>query len=88
MKEISLHIPSIAAEQTVELEVTVNGQKRHMHYRVENFDWTEGGESHQERIGWLRRAIEAYDPRWELVQIGMPDNNLVPVMFRQRFEHN
>ena len=28
--------------------------------------------------------IESYDSGWELVQIGVPDGNLVPVMFRQR----
>lgn len=87
MNEICIHVPTLRDEQTVEVEVTVNGERRLMNYRVESFDWTLGGRDVRGRIDRLRSLINAYDPEWELVQIGIPDGDLVPVMFRQR-RHN
>ena len=84
MNEICIHVPSLKAQQSVEVEVTFNGKKRLMNYRVETFDWTLGGTDPAGRIERLRSMIADYDADWELVQIGVPDNDLVPVMFRQR----
>lgn len=84
MNEICIHVPSLREQQTVELEVTLNGKKQLMNYRVEAFDWTDGGTDFEGRIERLRELIDAYDDGWELVQIGIPDNEYVPVMFRQR----
>lgn len=87
MNEICIHVPTLRDEQTVEVEVTVDGKRRLMNYRVETFDWTLGGRDVRGRIDRLRSLIDAYDPGWELVQIGIPDGDLVPVMFRQRQHH-
>lgn len=84
MNEICIHVPSLDKQQTVEIAVTVNGERRLMNYRVESFDWSEGGADPVHRIERLRNLIETYDAEWELVQIGVPDGHLVPVMFRQR----
>jgi len=84
MNEICIHVPSLSEDQTVEVEVTVNGEKRLMNYRVKSFDWTLGGTDPERRIERLRTMINSYDSGWELVQIGPPDGHLVPVMFRQR----
>lgn len=84
MNEICIHVPSLREQQTVELEVTLNGKKQLMNYRVESFDWTAGGTDFEGRIERLREMIAAYEDGWDLVQIGIPDNNLVPVMFKQR----
>ena len=84
MNEICIHVPSLKEDQTVEVEVTVNGKTRLMNYRVKTFDWTQGGHDTANRIDRLRSMINAYDPQWELVQIGVPDGHMVPVMFRQR----
>jgi len=84
MNEICIHVPSLQEDQTVEVEVTVNGRKRLMNYRVKSFDWTRGGTDPERRIERLRSMINSYDPGWELVQIGVPDGHMVPVMFRQR----
>ena len=87
MNEICIHVPSLDKQQTVEVAVTINGKRRLMNYRVESFDWSvsNGGPVH--RIERLRNMIESYDSDWELVQIGVPDGQLVPVMFRQRVLH-
>ena len=84
MNEICIHVPTIREDQTVEVEVTINGKKRLMNYRVKSFDWTLGGTDPERRIDRLRKMINSYDDDWELVQIGVPDGNMVPVMFRQR----
>ncbi len=84
MNEICIHVPSLDKHHTVEVAVTVDGKKRLMNYRVESFDWTAEGHDPVNRIAKLRELIESYDSGWELVQIGVPDGNLVPVMFRQR----
>jgi len=83
MKQICIQVPSLQDNQIVDVEVTVNGQKRHMNYRLESFDWSQGGFETEHRIQRLRDLIHGYDPGWELVQIGVPDGNLVPVMFRR-----
>ncbi|MEQ9104537.1 MAG: hypothetical protein RIE53_07540 [Rhodothermales bacterium] len=84
MREICIQVPDMGSENTVEVLVTVNGEKRLTNYRVEAFDWHHGGDSSFHRIERLRAMIDGYDPGWELVQIGIPDKGLVPVMFRQR----
>ena len=84
MNEICIHVPSLREDQTVEVAVTVNGEKQLMNYRVKTFDWTLGGSDPERRIERLRSLINSYDSDWELVQIGVPDGHMVPVMFRQR----
>jgi len=84
MNEICIHVPSMRENQTVDVEVTVNGKKQLMNYRVESFDWTLGGHELTGRIERLRSMIAGYEDGWELVQIGIPDGDLVPVMFRKR----
>ncbi|MDA1029010.1 MAG: hypothetical protein O3B41_08155 [Bacteroidetes bacterium] len=83
MKQICIQVPSLQSNQTVDVEVTVNGKKRLMNYRLESFDWSQGGYDTSLKIQRLRELIHGYDPGWELVQIGVPDGNLVPVMFRR-----
>ena len=84
MNEICIHVPSLRQNQTVDVEVTINGEKQLMNYRVESFDWTQGGQDIGGRIAFLRSKINGYEEGWELVQIGVPDGDLVPVMFRRR----
>ena len=84
MNEICIHVPSLRENQTVDVEVTVNGEKHLMNYRVESIDWTIGGRDITSRIAYLRSCINGYDAGWELVQIGIPDGDMVPVMFRRR----
>ena len=83
MKSICIQVPSLRDNQKVDVEVTVDGKKRLMNYRVESFDWTDGGPDTSQKIQRLRDLIHGYDAGWELVQIGVPDGDLVPVMFKR-----
>ena len=84
MKEICVNIPELEADQTVEVEIRVKGKNQQLLYRVEAFDLSKIGHPGASRVDQLRIMIQSYDPAWELVQIGIPDATMVPVMFRQR----
>lgn len=82
MSQICINVPPMKANQTINVEVTVDGRKQVMNYRVETFPWDNNLES-VERIEVLRAFINEYESEWNLVQIGPPDGALIPVMFKQ-----
>lgn len=82
MSQICIHVPPFEAQQTVDLEVTINGRRHVMNYRVETFAWPDEL-TPDARIEQLRAWIRDYDASWELVQIGPAGGGLVPVTFRK-----
>ena len=94
MKDICIPIPHFEENQIAEVEVTVNGKKRHFNFRVESFPWSlenaadENSDSLDitEKILTLRNQIETYDKNWELIQIFTPktEAHYIQVLFRQR----
>lgn len=83
MSMICIPVPELQVNRTVGLEVTVNGKKHVMNYRVESFPWPEYATG-EERIDMLKGYISDYEADWELVQIGPPGGGMVPITFRQR----
>jgi len=84
MREVVIQIPTVDAEQNIEIDVKINGKKRTMKYRVEIIDWgTESGGS-EDKISVLKRVVKDHDKDWELIQIGAPINNTIPIMFRKK----
>ena len=57
-----------------------------MHYRVEIIDWEDEEETTEEKISVLRRVIDEHEKDWELIQIGAPIKNNIPITFRRREE--
>jgi hypothetical protein len=84
MKEIILQIPTLDAEQNIEIDVKINGRKRTIKYRVEIVDVDDLENNTEDKVTVLRRVIKEHNKDWELVQIGAPTKNNIPVMFRQR----
>jgi hypothetical protein len=85
MKEIVLQIPTLEAEQNVEIDVKINGKKRTLKYRVEIIDWeTSETTMVEDKASFLKRVIREYDKDWELVQIGAPTQDNIPIMFRKK----
>lgn len=84
MREIVIVVPDIDVEQNVEIEVRINGRKKTLHYRVELLNWEGTAPKEGERFTVLKHYIDEYDKNWELVEIGAPGNNNVPLMFRMR----
>ena len=79
---ICIPIPDLHKHKTVDLELTVDGEKRAMTYRVESFPWPEvlGTE---DKVDLLKSYLANETGEWELVQIGPPDGDVVPITFRR-----
>jgi hypothetical protein len=54
MKEVVLQIPTMEAEQNIEIEVRINGRKKTMHYRVEIVNWENVDPTSEEKVRVLR----------------------------------
>lgn len=83
MAQISIPIPNLRPDQTIIVEVTIDGVKQVTNYRVETFPWEEFMTA-EDRIDHLRTYIRDYEDDWQMIQIGPPDDGLIPVMFKQR----
>ena len=84
MREVVLSIPTLEAEQNLEIDVRINGKKRTLKYRVEIVHWQGSEPSSEEKVTVIRHAIDDYDKDWELIQIGAPDEDKIPLMFRKK----
>ena len=83
MREIALSIPTLEAEQNIDIEVKINGKRRSLRYRVEIVAWDDAGKPDEEKADVLKRVIKDYDRDWQLVQIGAPTDKTIPIMFRR-----
>ena len=84
MREVVLQIPTLDTEQNIEIDVKINGKKRTLKYRVEIVGFETDETIVEDRIALLRRVIKEHDKDWELIQIGAPIRDRIPIMFRQR----
>ena len=86
MREVVIYVPTLEAEQNIDIDVKINGKKRTMHYRVEIVDWEDYGGESEDKVEVLKRVIKEHDRDWELIQIGIPTKDNIPIMFRKRGE--
>ena len=84
MREVVIQIPTFEAEQNIEIDVKINGRKRTIKYRVEIIDWEGDEPTTETRLETIRSVIRERDRDWELIQIGAPIKDSVPIMFRKR----
>ena len=84
MREVVLQIPTLESEQNIDIEVKINGKRRTLHYRVEIVDWEDYGGTTPNRVDVIKRVIKDYDRDWQLIQIGIPTDKNIPIMFRKR----
>lgn len=87
MREVVIYVPTLEAEQNIDIDVKINGKKRTMHYRVEIVDWEDYGGESGDKVDVIRRVIKEHDRDWELIQIGIPTKDNIPIMFRKRGEN-
>lgn len=86
MREIVILIPELEPEQNVDIEVSINGRKKTLQYRVELINWEGAGVPPIDKVTVLRHKIANYDKDWELVEIGAPTNENIPLTFRRKIE--
>lgn len=84
MREIVLVVPDFEPEQNVEIEVTINGRKKVIHYRVELINFEAEGVPPMDKVTVLKHKITSHEQDWELVEIGAPIGDNVPLMFRRK----
>ena len=95
MKEIVIPIPDITENETAEVEVNVKGRKLKYNFRVVSFPWEEETELSDikdplslslARIYRLKKRIENYDKKWELIQIYKPSRNAdhIHILYRKK----
>ena len=58
MREVILQIPSLEAEQNIDIDVKINGKKRTMHYRVEIIEWEDFNGKSADRVEVLKKVIK------------------------------
>ena len=84
MRERVIVVPDFEPEQNVEIEVTINGRKKVIHYRVELLNFEAEGVPPKDKITVLKHKIASHEKDWELVEIGSPVDGNVPLMFRRK----
>ncbi len=86
MREVVLQIPTLGAEQNIDIEVKINGKKRTLHYKVEIIDWEDHNGDSVDKVDVIKRVIKEYNKDWKLIEIGMPTDANIPIMFRKKGE--
>ena len=84
MREVVLQIPTLESEQNIDIDVKINGKKRTMHYRVEIIAWDDFDGESADKVDVIKRVIREYDKDWRLIEIGMPTDTHIPIMFRKK----
>lgn len=84
MREVVLQIPTLESEQNIDIDVKINGKKRTMHYRVEIIAWDDYDGKTADKVDVIKRVIREYDKDWRLIEIGMPTDTHIPIMFRKK----
>lgn len=89
MSYIAIPIPNIPGKQEIEIEVTINGQRQALYYRIELFYWfdcrTPGRRTATfDRVECIREMLSGYDQDWSLYYIGEPTDVFVPITFVRR----
>jgi hypothetical protein len=82
MPDVTITLPTWENASTVQIEVSVSGRSTKDIYRVITVPCEE--DSGPECVNKLRRAVLTVEPGWQLVSIGNPGANGIPLMFRSR----
>lgn len=81
MSHIAIPIPQLPGKQEIEVEVTINGLKQQLHYRVELFYWEDCSNPRGHRADCISEMLEHHDPGWTVYYIGSPTDEFVPITF-------
>lgn len=84
MKEVVILIPDVDVEQNIEIEVRINGRKKTIQYKVELLAWEGNDDQPADPVPILKKKIAEYENDWELMEIGAPGKDSIPLMFRRK----
>lgn len=83
MASISINLPHITAEDTVEVTVLVNGTRRQYDYRIEILPWDTCEDKDGNRVQCIRKAVMNHEKGWEVLQIGPADEHTVQITYQR-----
>ena len=81
MSHIAIPIPKGRGKQEIEVEITINGEKQQVHYKVELFYWEDCEIPTVNRVECIRNLLNDYDQDWALYYIGEPNEEFIPITF-------
>ncbi len=81
MAYIAVPLPNLPGKHDIEIDVTINGQKQQLHYRVKLLYWEDCGVPNFDRADCIRHLLNGYDQDWTLYYIGSPTKEFVPITF-------
>ncbi|MPR34790.1 hypothetical protein [Salmonirosea aquatica] len=81
MSHIAIPIPPLPGKQEIEVEVTINGMRQQLHYRVELFYWQDCSNPLAHRADCISEMLAHHDPDWTVYYIGAPTDDFVPITF-------
>jgi len=84
MREVAIQIPELEAEQNIEITIKINGKKKRMNYKVEIVEWEEEDKDRINRVQTIRRVLNENEKDWELINVGTPTDDGIPIMFRKK----
>ena len=76
-------IPMPDEGETLEVAVTLDGTTHLTEYRIETVRWPPEASS-DARFQHLQAFIREYDTGWDLMQVGSPSGDVVPLTFRKQ----
>ncbi len=82
MAQICVPMPPLDRPRAVDVELTIDGVRQSLHYRVETLLWADYGSLPKAHA--LQAFLDGHDPAWQLTAIGVPSDDSVPVLFRYR----
>lgn len=82
MPNISIQLPMMEADHTIEIIVKINGQKTVHNFKVEIHSWSECPESGN-KADCIRKIIQTHDKNWRLIQIGDATEQDIALMFKE-----
>ena len=82
MALICVPLPPLDRPRAVDVELTIDGVRQSLHYRVETLRWAEF--EPLSKASALQAFLAGHDPDWQLASIGVPSEDSVPVLFRYR----
>jgi len=82
MSQICVPLPPMDGPRAVDVELTVDGVKQSLHYRVETLLWADYDAL--TKVEALQTFLDRQDPDRQLVALGVPSDQSIPVLFRYR----
>jgi len=81
MLQLAIPIPSLPGRQEIDIEMTINGQKQKMHFRIELYKWEDCVASKENRIECIQELLHNYGDDWMIYHIDIPTDKYIPLTF-------